>query len=125
MLPSRCPFVRHSCCITPRTDDLDHTTEHSCITGLVPVQMSDGQVRLVRPGTPLLPGMTQIQPGIGPHGQGLMQLPPGLVPIRGLTPVSVLSCLPVCPLMMLNKYYCHCQLLEGKALYMSDTHYVS
>ena len=61
---------------------------NNCIVGLVPVQLSDGQVRFVRPGTPLLPGMTQLPPGMAPPGPGLMQLPPGLVPIRPMTPVS-------------------------------------
>lgn len=68
--------------------------------GLVPVQMSDGQVRLVRPTGPLAPGLIpgmapglaagqQLPPGMNPAGPGLMQLPPGLVPLRPVVPVSV------------------------------------
>lgn len=73
----------------------------SIVAGLVPVQMSDGQVRLVRPtGTlppGMLPGMTapgmvpgqQLPPGMTAAGQGLVQLPPGLVPLRPMGPAQV------------------------------------
>ncbi|XP_067945701.1 SR-related and CTD-associated factor 4-like [Watersipora subatra] len=71
--------------------------------GLVPVQMSDGQVRLVRPAGALppglLPGMVpglptpmtsaqQLPPGMAPGGQGLVQLPAGLLPLRPVAPVT-------------------------------------
>lgn len=55
--------------------------------------MSDGQVRLVRPAGALPPGLIpNMPPGMAPGqqlapGPGLMQLPPGLVPLRAMTPV--------------------------------------
>lgn len=64
--------------------------------------MPDGQLRFIRPQGPgglpagLLHGLQQLQSGqlqAGQQGAGLMQLPPGLMPLRPVLPtVSVLSC---------------------------------
>lgn len=71
----------------------------SCVeAGLVPMQMADGQVRLVRPPgmlPTLPPGLNppqQLPPGMAPAGHGLVQLPPGLVPLRPIMPVCDVRC---------------------------------